>query len=33
MSYKIVTESLHGELYVKNGDDGAMFFIELPLKQ
>ena len=32
MSYKIITESLNGKLYVKNTDIGAKFFIELPLK-
>jgi len=32
MSYKIVTESLKGELYVENTDVGAKFFIVLPLK-
>ena len=31
MSYKIITESLKGELYAKNGKDGAKFFIELPI--
>jgi len=31
MSYKIIQESLHGKLYVKNSDLGAKFFIELPL--
>ena len=31
MSYKIITESLKGNLYVKNSDFGAKFFIELPL--
>lgn len=30
MSYKIITESLHGKLYVKNSEVGAKFFIELP---
>jgi signal transduction histidine kinase len=29
MSYKIITESLHGDLYVKNSQNGAKFFIEL----
>lgn len=33
MSYKIVTESLKGKIYVKNTDFGAKFFIELPLNQ
>ncbi len=31
MSYKIIQESLHGKLYVKNTNTGAKFFIELPL--
>ncbi len=31
MSYKIVTNSLQGNLYVENTKDGAKFFIELPL--
>ena len=31
MSYKIICESLHGKLYVKNSSNGAQFFIELPL--
>ncbi len=31
MSSKIVTESLHGKLYVKNTSNGAKFFIEVPL--
>ncbi len=31
MSYKIATESLHGRLYVKNTDNGAKFFVEIPL--
>jgi PAS domain S-box-containing protein len=31
MSYRIVTESLQGHLYVKNTDNGAKFFIEIPL--
>ena len=31
MSYKIVTESLKGKLYVKNSENGAKFFIELPI--
>jgi PAS domain S-box-containing protein len=29
MSYKIITDSLHGKLYVKNTDNGAKFYIEL----
>ena len=32
MSYKIITESLGGSLYVKNTKNGAKFFIELPIK-
>ena len=31
MSYKIVQESLHGNLYCENTDNGAIFFIEIPL--
>jgi signal transduction histidine kinase len=31
MSYRIITESLEGNLYVENTEDGAKFFIELPL--
>ncbi len=31
MSYQIVTESLKGKLYAKNTNNGAKFFIELPL--
>ena len=31
MSYKIVTESLNGNIYAKNSNKGAKFFIELPL--
>jgi len=33
MSYKIVTESLKGKLWVKNTQNGAKFFIELPLQE
>jgi PAS domain S-box-containing protein len=29
MSYKIITDSLHGDLYVKNTENGAKFFIVL----
>jgi PAS domain S-box-containing protein len=29
MSYKIITDSLHGNLYVKNTENGAKFFIVL----
>ncbi|MGA1938910.1 ATP-binding protein [Arcobacter sp. YIC-310] len=31
MSYKIITESLKGKLYVENSKEGARFCIELPL--
>ena len=31
MSYKITTESLQGRLYVKNTENGAKFFVEIPL--
>jgi signal transduction histidine kinase len=31
LSYTIITKSLGGKLYVENGDEGARFFIELPL--
>jgi PAS domain S-box-containing protein len=31
MSYRIITESLHGKLYAKNTKEGAKFFIEIPL--
>ena len=31
MSYKIVTQSIHGKIYVKNTENGAKFFIEIPL--
>jgi|GEM_PF-1568357 len=31
MSQKIIRESLNGKLYVKNTENGAKFFIELPL--
>ncbi len=31
MSYKIITESLGGKLYVENTNIGAKFFIELPI--
>lgn len=31
MSYKIIVESLKGDLYVENTQNGAKFFIELPL--
>ena len=32
ISYKIVTQSLHGELYAKNSENGAVFYIKLPIK-
>ena len=31
-SYTLVVNDLHGELYVKNSEEGAQFFIEIPLK-
>jgi signal transduction histidine kinase len=31
MSYKIITESLHGKIYVQNTNNGAKFFINLPI--
>jgi signal transduction histidine kinase len=31
MSYKIMIESLKGNLYAKNSELGAKFYIELPL--
>jgi two-component system sensor histidine kinase EvgS len=31
MSYRIVTQSLNGNIYVKNTDQGAKFFIEIPI--
>jgi C4-dicarboxylate-specific signal transduction histidine kinase len=31
MSHQMITESLKGKLYVKNTENGAKFFIELPL--
>ena len=33
MSYNIVTESLNGEIYVQNSENGAKFFIILPLNK
>jgi ABC-type amino acid transport substrate-binding protein/nitrogen-specific signal transduction histidine kinase len=33
MSYKIVKESLKGNIYAKNGKDGAQFYIEFPLNK
>ncbi len=32
MSYQIITKSLNGKIYAKNTENGAKFFIELPLK-
>lgn len=32
MSYRVVTESLEGKIYVNNGQDGAIFCIELPFE-
>lgn len=31
MSYKIITESMNGNIYAKNTNNGAKFFIKLPL--
>ena len=31
MSYKIISDSLHGKLNVKNTQNGAKFIIEIPL--
>lgn len=31
MSYNIVTKSLNGDIYVKNTDNGAKFYISLPM--
>jgi C4-dicarboxylate-specific signal transduction histidine kinase len=31
MSHKIITESLHGRLYASNSENGAVFYIELPI--
>lgn len=33
MSYRIVQESLNGKLFVTNTNNGAKFYIEIPLKQ
>ena len=33
MSHKIVTQYFNGELYAQNTDNGAKFFIKIPLKQ
>ena len=30
MSYKIMTESLHGQIYVMNTSNGAKFYLEIP---
>ncbi len=32
MSYRIITENMHGKLYAQNSGYGAQFFIELPLE-
>jgi PAS domain S-box-containing protein len=32
LSHKIITESLNGNIYVKNTKNGAKFFIELPIE-
>jgi signal transduction histidine kinase len=32
LSHKLVTESFNGNLYVKNTQNGAKFFVELPLR-
>ena len=32
MSYRIITESLHGQIYAKISENGAKFFILLPLR-
>ena len=32
MSYRIITESLQGQIYAKNSENGAKFFILLPLR-
>jgi signal transduction histidine kinase/ABC-type amino acid transport substrate-binding protein len=31
MSYRIIVDSFNGKLYVKNTDNGAKFFIEIPI--
>ena len=31
LSYKIITENLNGKLYTKNSENGATFYIEIPL--
>ncbi|RXJ70117.1 hypothetical protein CRV08_00710 [Halarcobacter ebronensis] len=32
MSYKIVTDSLKGNIYVKNSSNGAKFFVKIPIQ-
>ena len=32
MSYRIVTESIGGKIYAKNTQNGAKFFVEIPIK-
>lgn len=32
MSYEIITKSLNGKIYCENTNDGAKFFIEIPIK-
>jgi len=31
LSYKIITENLNGKLYTKNSENGATFYIEIPI--
>ena len=31
MSHSIITKNMNGKLYVKNDNDGANFYIELPI--
>lgn len=33
MSYKIIKESLNGNIYAQNSKNGAIFHIELPLSE
>lgn len=33
MSYRIITQSLHGEIYAINANKGAKFFIHLPIRK
>jgi nitrogen-specific signal transduction histidine kinase len=33
MSHKIVTETLNGKLYFKNSENGAKFYVEIPLDE